>query len=162
MTLQSTIAPGARTYCAGRLSTAEAGHLASEILAGFGYGDDRPLCIYLTRLLRDFPSAGGTAGEIWSATSENIALQLALGGCDDPDEAPTVRRLLHLTAYSKRDADDASTLEEFDFAASSWWRGMLVQLQAIGDELWADEDDDPGSAGDSPSPADGRCNPDLR
>jgi hypothetical protein len=142
MTRQPTIVPRARTYRAGRLSTAEAGRLASEILAGLDHEDDRQLCIYLTRRLRDIPSAGGTAEDIWSVICLSIALQLTLGGYDDPDEALMVNRLLHLTAYSKRDANDERTLEEFDFAASSWWQSMVTQLQAIGDGLWADETDD--------------------
>lgn len=128
----------ATRYRSGQLSSAEAGHLAWEILEIYVAEDHRDLHVFLTRQLRELPSSGGTAREIWAELSELLALQLIFARPEDPGEAKSASELLLLISFSKRAPDEADDLASFDFYASSWWRKLSSDLQAYGDD-WAAE-----------------------
>lgn len=128
-------------YRSGQLSSAEAGHLAWEILEIYGAEEDRDLHKYLTEQLRELPSSGGTAMEIWAANAEILALQLLFADREDHATAQVITELLFIIAFSKRGSDEADDLSGFDFNASPWWRNLTNGLRSAGD-AWADDDDE--------------------
>ena len=125
-------------YRSGKLSPADAGHLAWEILETYGVQDDRTLHVYLAARLREVQVPGGTALAIWAELNELLALQLFFSPPVDPDEAKSASALLFLISFSKRAPDEADDLASFDFHTCSWWRKLSSDLQAYSDE-WAAE-----------------------
>jgi hypothetical protein len=128
----------ATRYRSGQLSSAEADHLAWEILEIYVAEDHRDLHVFLTQQLRELPSSGGTVREILAELSELLALQLNFARPEDPGETKSASELLFLISFSERAPDEADDLESFDFYASSWWRKLSSDLRAYGDE-WAAE-----------------------
>ena len=129
-------------YRSGKLSSADAGHLAWEILEIYGAEDDRNLHMLSDRSnCASCLRSGGTALEIWAANAEMLALQLFFADREDHATAQVITELLFIIAFSKRGSDEADDLSGFDFNASPWWRNLTNGLRSAGD-AWADDDDE--------------------
>ena len=145
-------------YRSGQFSSAEAGRLAWDILETYGLEDDRDLHVFLTAQLRELPSSGGTAQDIWAELSEPLALQIMFADQEDRAVQQSTATLLFIIAFSKRGPDEADDLASFDFEASPWWRKLTNGLREFSD-TWAEEEKQYSEENPAP-PAVGRSSTD--